>query len=322
MGIGLKRKQLILAKLESTYGTDASPSPTTDAFEVINPEIRFPNKLVEREIFKQTLSKEGAVVASLSAEITFSVELKSNGSSHNGTAPRVGALLQACNMAESITAESSPGAGDGYVDYTPHSDTVNAKSLTIYYYIDGELYKIVGAVGSWKINGQVGSFPTIDFTFKGKLLSAADSPMPSSVSFEATKPVPFQNVQFTLDGNNSFVCSQLTVDINNTISERPDIQEPDGVKGFFISDRSPNGYIDPERVLRATYDLFGKFKAGTEGSMSAVIGTTPGNIVEITAPAVQYTEFSYGDRDGILTTPVNLRFNGQTGDDEIKLRFR
>jgi len=206
------------------------------------------------------------------------------------SAPRVGALLQACNMAESITTESSPGAGDGHVDYTPHSDAVNAKSLTIYYYIDGELYKIVGAVGTFKINGQVGSFPTIDFTFKGKLLSASDSPMPSSVSFESTKPVPFQNVQFTLDGNNSFVCSQLTVDINNTISERPDIQEPDGVKGFFISDRSPNGYIDPERVLRATYDLFGKFKAGTEGSMSAVVGTTPGNIVEITAPAVQYTE--------------------------------
>jgi len=67
MAIGLKRKQLILAKVETTYGTDASPSSTADAFEVINPEIRFPNKLVEREIFKQTLSKEGAVVASLSA---------------------------------------------------------------------------------------------------------------------------------------------------------------------------------------------------------------------------------------------------------------
>ncbi len=56
-------------------------------------------------------------------EITFKVELR--GSAAAGSAPEIGDLLEACGMAETVTAGSS-------VVYSPVS--VNDKSVTIYHY--------------------------------------------------------------------------------------------------------------------------------------------------------------------------------------------
>jgi hypothetical protein len=51
------------------------------------------------------------------------------------------------------------------------------------------------------------------------------------------------------------------------------------------------------------------------------VGTTAGNVIEITAPAAQYKDITYGDRDGQLAYTIPLALGMVNGDDELQITF-
>ena len=77
--------------------------------------------------------------------------------------------------------------------------------------------------------------------------------------------------------------------------------------------------MDPENVVKATFDFFGKWRNAVEMVFDSAIGEDAGNIIRITAPKVQFQEMSHEDRDGISTLGITAQLNGvcNVGDDEI-----
>ena len=131
------RKRLILAEIESTYGTD--PSPTgAEAILVRNLEITpLQSETVSRNLVRPYLGQSEQLLAQTRVEITFEVELAGSGTA--GTAPAYGPVLRSCGLSETIVATTS-------VTYAPESS--GFESTTIYFFNDGIRHKLTGCRGT------------------------------------------------------------------------------------------------------------------------------------------------------------------------------
>lgn len=122
----LTRKALLLAKIESTPGTDALPVPSLDAIQVIDPDFALDPNVLEREIVSPDLSPHEHVIGRKLTTMTFTVECKSNGSAQSGDLsadePRLARLLRGCGYELLDASGSVDFAGDTDVD--PATDEI------------------------------------------------------------------------------------------------------------------------------------------------------------------------------------------------------
>src|SRR5690606_9648921 len=152
------RNQIILAKIESVYGTD--PTPTAGANAILTKNLArtiYDGNRIQRDLDYAYMGNDHSINTAPFVTVTFDVELA--GSAAAGTVPQFGELLRACGLDETVTASTS-------VVYAPVSTSF--ESVTIYYNYDGEMQKVVGARGTAIINMSRGQIPTISFTFTGR----------------------------------------------------------------------------------------------------------------------------------------------------------
>lgn len=103
----LTRKQLLLVKAETTYATDSSPAGT-DALLVRSIDVTpLESDVVSRELIRPWLGNNDQLLANQRVLINFQIELTGSGTA--ATAPRFGALLKACGMAETTTSSAVTG---------------------------------------------------------------------------------------------------------------------------------------------------------------------------------------------------------------------
>jgi hypothetical protein len=97
-------KGLVLAKLETTFRTDAAPTAASDALEAIDPNFSPEFTLLERDTITGDKSPKLGVMGRKLAKITFQTELKGTGSSSEG---KMASLLKACGFASQSTATTN-----------------------------------------------------------------------------------------------------------------------------------------------------------------------------------------------------------------------
>ncbi|MCF8719212.1 phage tail tube protein [Nitrospina gracilis] len=317
----LEKRSLLLAKVEVTYGTDPVPAPATDAILVNNPQVRPTGEVLRREFQRSSLSPLPHVIGLKESELTFSTELKGSGTANAGGAgdiPEIDPLLQACGMNPTFTAESSGGAGDGDITYNPVSSSL--KSVTLYWYNDGLLHKLLGAVGNMRINGEAGQFGTIEWTFRGLYVDPTDADIPGGAVFNAEQPPILNGISMSVHSYQGAI-QAFAVELANEIARRNSVNAATGVVGFLVTGRDTQGSMNPEQVKEATHDFWAKWKAATQGALSMTIGTVAGAKIDITAPKVQYRELTGGARDGVRIYDVPLTLAQNSGDDELALKF-
>ena len=304
----LTRREMILAKVETTYNTDATPTGD-DAILVENLSWSHEGaRMVERPAIRKSLAQLQQIFAGTLRQMTFDVEIKGSGTA--GEAPELGVLLRGCGMAETVDAST--------VTYEPASES--QESLTIYYYEDGTLYKVTGARGTVSADLTTGATGKLSFTFTGHVDDGTDEPAPTPSYVDGVPPALI-NVPFDVSGF-SAVISQLQFDLNNTVATPPSISESDGYGEIRITSRDINGSFDPEAELKANQDFIQDWKNGANKVIdTGVIGGTVGNQYQVTFPAAHYREISPGDRDSIRTYSVGFGASEETTDDEFSLIF-
>ena len=324
----LTKKTVIVAHHESTYGTPPTFDYTSDAFEILSGELTFPHERVAREVLKQTIGASAEVTAGIHAQLRFQVEMKGSGVGASGVIePRIGRLIESCLFSKTVNTDTA-GNATSY-DYIPSSGILGTDipsiAFEVYYAGEGssaDKYVLVGCGGTFKFTGAVGKFPVIEFTFIGKLYSDPVTATIPTVTYDSTLPFPFQGVTLSFDSKTDFCVNQIEIDCGNTTALRKCISEADGIGGVLITKRNVTGSIDPEAVLQSDYDLFAKFKAGTQVAMNFACGSDAGNKFSVSADRVQVTDFKYGDREGIAVWDVPLLFTeGTSGEPELTITF-
>lgn len=104
----LFRKKMILAKLESSYGVD--PTPTGSANSILTKELAintFQGNTVDLNYDKPYIGNDKSLYTAPYTTLSFNVDLAGAGTA--GVAPAYGALLRACGMEEIVNATAVTG---------------------------------------------------------------------------------------------------------------------------------------------------------------------------------------------------------------------
>lgn len=305
-------KQVILTKIETTYGVDATPT-SADAVHTTSDITwgAYEGETQTRDRLKDTFGAEAEVNVGPSSSLQVSVPL--SGSGTPGTPPAIGPLLRACGMSETVAAGAS-------VTYAPITD--DPESLTLYYFLDGQWQPLLGARGTCKINMDAGQFPTIDFTLTSLYKKPSTKMMPTAAVIHQADEIPVnkQNTVGSVHGYNACM-SSMSLDVGNQAAYRNLIN----CERVRISGRETTGQVTIDAPDIADKDYFLALESHntvTTGAVSATHGKTAGNIVELSGEQVQLSGLSPQDAEGIMQYQIEARYLGNTGDDEFKLVFK
>lgn len=304
------RRKLLLVEIESTYNTDPTPVAADDA--VLAESVTWANeglKMIERPSARTSLGMLKHVYGGRLVTVSIACEVKGSGAA--GTAPEIGKLLRACGLGETIVASTS-------VTYAPVSSSL--ESVTLYVYEDGKRIIVTGCRGNVSFTLEAGNKVMANFTMTGHVGAQTDVAFPTP-TYDATVPEPFIGGSFTIDSFAASI-STLSFDLANALAFPEDVNAADGYGEVTITGRDVNGSINPLDDLVANEDFVGNFTSGAAMALATGgIGSTAGNILTITMPAVSYRDVTPADRDGIAGLDLPFGAAESTTDDEVSIAF-
>lgn len=305
------KKMLLLAKVETTSGTDAAPDAATNAImcRAITPEL-IAGDQVSRDLIRPYKGNSGKLMAGEHRRMQFEVELAGSGAA--GTAPAWGVLLRACGFAETITASTD-------VTYDPVSG--GEPTLTLWGFLDGIKFVMLGCKGNVSFQLNAKGIPVMQFEFIGAYSAATDASMPTGVDYSAfQQPLTVGKVNTpTFSFHSVTACaSAYSIAWGNTLAWRELIN----CAGAHSADRAPTGSVTMELPSIATKNWAEVVRTGATGTANIVHGTAAGNIVELQAPNILCNPFSLQDDQGIAMINMPFDLMPDDGDDELSIIVR
>lgn len=306
--------QLITAKEETVYGTDSEPTGAANAVLVQNAKL---TPMAATEVTRQhSRPYQGArpsLLVGKHMKLTFEVEAKGSGVA--GTVPGYAVLLRSCKLAEVIVEATS-------VTYNPVSTA--HKSCSIYFYIDGILFKMVGCRGDWKYKLNADGIVVIEFTFTGLFTNPTSVAVPAPTYGSQLTQVPLEATTETVPtfSIGSFLTAGLrtfSFNAGNNVVFRNLIRRRQVM--ITGSDETIDFQIEAEAL--ATFDPFALASAGTTQAVSLIHGVTAGSIVTLSVARFQI--LNPGDlqqQDGVVEYALRGKcLPSDTGNDQFTLAF-
>ena len=267
--------KILLAKIETTYGTDSVPVAATDAIFARDVELTpMEGSDLAREIDQPFMGHSLTIPADLHTRLSFRVEFSPSGSL--GVAPRWGALLRACGCAQVISAGAS-------VTYNPVSEA--HESVSIYLWIGGTRYVLRGARGTARIELAASGIPYIVFEFWGLFSQPTDvaRDTPSAAGWPVPQHVSDTNTPtFTIGGAN-FILRNLNFDLANTVEPRMLVNSEE----ILITAKAETVEWQMEAVPLATWNPFALSAARTTVAAVVAHGVGAGRIATLNFPRVE-----------------------------------
>ncbi len=247
--------------------------------------------------------------------------------------------------ADSLTNYNRTGSGDlsGASDpagffYRPVSETSGGgpASCTVERRLGGQRHTIVGARGTGGITFRQGEPVLLDAQFEGppvfdgsKFGAARTGSFVSGVPIVGAQPRVVQGVDLRLESGAtawSPILTELALQFNNTLAPRETFTDAAiGGTGYMptrITGRSFQARIDPEFALpgASVVDLIHLVNTGGELHFAMSFGApddAAGAIGAYCPTAQLLGDFEPGDRDGIVTSPLDLGFFGDVDDEFV-----
>lgn len=314
------RNTAILAKIESTYGTDSVPTGAANAMLVSDVSITpLDAQNVDRNLLRGFFGASEQLVGTATVRAGFSVEAAGSGTA--GTAPAISPLLRACAMAEaSLTTPAR-------TEYTPVS--TGLQSLTQHIHDDGLRHVLLGVRGNLRGSFRSGEIPRFAFEFTGLDggVSAVGNPSLTLTAWRAPVVMTKANVvditvggtyaAGAVTGGTVYPSTGMEFDLGNQVNFAALLSSEE----VDISDRSTTGSLQLDLTAAQEASLMNDVKANTPRSLSFVVGTQAGNRLLVFAPAVQFINPSKQELNGRRMIGFDLRFLPVNGNDEIRLVY-
>lgn len=320
------RNQVLLAKTEVTYGTDPTPTGGANAILVSGLDVKPLNATnVDRNLIRAYLGGSEQLVGSSYLEASFEVEFQHSGTA--GTAAAWDPLLQACGY-----AAGSPQVTPSRVEHAFEGTYSSWKSVTIYYYDDGVLHKMLGARGTVSIGLMVGDRPVFKFRFLGLDggISAVANASPTLTGFKAPLVVTDANTGAltlgctyatgALSGGTEYVSGGMSLDVGNDV-QFVDLLGTAALAGQSIdfAQRAMTGSVEFDLTAANEVTFMATVKANTTQSFGLVHGTSAGYKMLVFMPAVQLINPKKVEKQGRRLIGYEMRIVPSAGNDELKI---
>jgi hypothetical protein len=197
----LTRKRALLAKIESVYGQDPTPTATLDALLMSNLNVSpMEMTLVQRNNIKTYLGNNPQVLAAIYAKVSFDIEVAGSGTA--GTAPAYDELFRACGL--SATTLAAPLTGTATAGSVTSMTLAAGASASDGAYV-GMTVNLTGGTGAGQsavIASYVGATKVATFT----------APLGTAASATTTYTLPAQVVYRPVSDNFESVAFYVNVD--------------------------------------------------------------------------------------------------------------
>lgn len=308
----------ILAKIESSYGVDPTPTGVANAMRVYGQTVEPLNiKYVENPYLRGYAGGNPELIGAIHKKVSFSVDLAGAGAA--GTAPAYSPLLRACAFAETI----SDGAR---VEYNPISN--NEESVTIYYYESGVIYKLLGARGDFELDMTSGNKPALKFSFigiDGGIVATASTPATTLTGFKDPLVVTNPNTADVLVGCTyatgalSGGVSYPSRGLNFKTSNSPTHDEILGGEAITVERKGVTGSVEFDLTAAQEVTFEGYVRNATLNSLGLVHGTTAGYKVLVFAPSVQLKGAKPTYSNGQRRTTFDVSALPLVGNDDLRI---
>lgn len=312
MSEAVDKLRALLAKIESAYGSDASPTGSANAVLARITGWR-PQEVVyagRGDIAIPAMGRFASKTAYQRAELDLEIEI--TGAAAAGTAPPYGPLLRACGLSETIVASTS-------VTYAPISASL--ESASVYGNIDGMQQKLLGYVGALSLAYRNEEVPF--YRLRGMALYAlpTDTALPSLTLTPHQQPLPVNRTNTTTTSLHgyTFGLQELEIDLGQQVEY---VSLPGGTNKVKIVNRAPSGRVTMELPTLAQKDFNSIVESGATGALSVVHGPTGGRRLTLTASQVRLTNPQYGVLKGIRTLSLGLELAPSNAlNDELSLAY-
>lgn len=171
----LTRRRTILAKIESVYGTDSTPTGAADAVLVRNLEITpLESEFASRDLIRPFIGNSEQLPVGIRAQMTLEVEMAGSGTA--GTAPGYDSLMRACGLSRTLLATTHGGTAAGATTNTITLAAAASASNDTY---NGQVVRIASGTGS----GQARVITAYNGTTKVATVSPAWSTIPTGATY-------------------------------------------------------------------------------------------------------------------------------------------
>lgn len=284
-------------KIETTPGTEAAPSGTTDYFQAIDFKWDAAAQATT-DTFEYASGGYGSrdtFMVSLTRRCSFDIPCIGAGMPLGTAFPApLLAVLRACGHAVTPTASTN-------VLINPIS--AGEESATCHVNEDGFLRKLMFARGNLKWTFAEGKVPRINVALMGLYSTPSDLAMPAITLPALQKPVGFSksNSIVTLGGAPLKVAS-IEIDGGRTHSYR----NMAGAEDIVPMDCQPVVTMKFELPTATVLNLYQQLETTAEQALTIAHGTTPGNRVGFAAARAQLFDMTEEDDRGVIFTTAKF----------------
>lgn len=229
-----------------------------------------------------------------------------------------GETLSGGDSGATMDSNATPITGHQYMPTSKNDEMV---SNTAVFYLDGHKFTVSGARNTWSMNLPVGEKPTIEFVINGRWNDPVQESNPTPTLLDTDAPLVV-NMGLKVGDYAPMGVTSIAIDMAGAVNKAMDVNAPDGLRAFNVTDRTPAGSFDPEAETLNNYNPWSAWKSGDLSELSFLLGNVPGNRIFAIMPKIQRTSVGYGDRDGTVVYDESFDLKRDLdGDDEIRLIF-
>jgi hypothetical protein len=305
-------QRTILLKIETTYGTDASPTGTSDAVLSFEGSVAFEADKLDRKQDRAFFGGDPFVLIGKRAMVEFDFDMI--GATSLGTAAPIGPVLRACGHSQTLNNGVS-------TTYAPVSTGFSA--ATIYFYINDRLFKLLGARGTIDWNMEVKQFARGKAKFTGIIGAASPSQAtPGAVTLTAFQVPPAVETETFLVTANSVTINCIGV----SLSQNNDLKMHEGSESREVSimERTPTGVLRmfDDLANLSTFNPWSLANAHTQMLIEATVDGGTGKITRLQVPNAQLEYPRLVNQDGALVWEIPfVALPSSAGNDEYNFRF-
>lgn len=321
----LARAAQIAAKEEATAGTAVALAAGDVISRVGEANVAINNETVESIVTDITLSEQRDFAGIQAMDLSFAHYLKGSGA--KTSPPDWSLFLGGAGFKGTVVTDTS-------VQFTPDSSfTIKTLSMKAIYRRSGagngkHYYGKGMRAATLAIVIPAGEPARLEWTWRGSLVSVTDAAIfgdPTAwlggAGLNATVPQRVAGTALTIGAWTPRMRS-LRIDINFDLAPIHDSADDSGILGYEVTRRNITGTLELKSVPVSEKNIITDLRSAATAALALTIGAVEGNIVDITAPAVQIVDWSEGDDEGLLGSTLALKFTGVAGDDELMITTR
>jgi len=303
-------KQTILVKVETIVGTDAVPTPASDAMEVYNFTMNPSSDTVTKTPNRQFFGADEVSYTNKRQDISFDIYMTGSGTV-DGIPPH-DPIYKACKLV---------GTENTGVSYQYDPDSEATTTATIYFYQNGVLFKALGASGTINNNTAIGDFLKATVTMVGVYVTPADAApagTPDYSSFQTPIVCTKDNSVCSVHGTNAEGRS-----FSFTLGNVNEFRESTETKAIAYLDRKPSANITAWFEDMADFNPYALWESEARGISYWELNGGVGNTIRITMPQTQLANPGIQDDQSItgLSFDLTPHPTSSGSDDEVQYIF-